>query len=90
VKILASMFFVTVAIVAQAEVTMVARVEAMVFPPLPRMARIQGDVRLRSGPEGVTLFSGHPLLAPAAVDTRCIVPSGLRTLSWLDGGNEAQ
>jgi len=22
--------------------------------------------------------------------THCIVPSGLRTLSWLDGGNEAQ
>jgi|SRR6267142_1402197 len=62
------MFFVTVAIVAQAEVTMVAKVEAMVFPPLPRMARIQGDVRLRSGTEGVTLLSGHPLLAPAAVD----------------------
>jgi hypothetical protein len=31
------------------------------------MARVQGDVRLCSGPEGVTTISGHPILAQMAV-----------------------
>jgi hypothetical protein len=44
-----------------------SRVEAVSYPTLPRQARIQGDVRLRSGPDGVTVISGHPLLAPTAV-----------------------
>jgi len=46
-----------------------SRVEAVSYPPLPRQARIQGDVRLRSGPDGVTVISGHPLLAPTAVNS---------------------
>ena len=45
-----------------------------VYPPLARQARIQGSVILqvrinKSGDvEGVQLFSGHPMLAPAAID----------------------
>src|SRR5260221_5833491 len=66
VKTLASIFFVAIAALAQDDARTVAKVEAVAFPPLPRMARIQGDVRLRSGPEGVTLLSGHPLVAPVA------------------------
>jgi len=40
-----------------------------VYPPLARQARIQGDVRLSSGPEGVKVISGHPLLIPPALDS---------------------
>jgi len=45
-----------------------------VYPPLARQARIQGSVILqvrinKSGDvESVQLFSGHPMLAPAAID----------------------
>jgi TonB family protein len=45
-----------------------------VYPPLAKQARIQGTVILqvvisKSGDiENVQLFSGHPLLAPAAID----------------------
>lgn len=45
-----------------------------VYPPLARQARIQGSVILqvkinKSGDvENVQLFSGHPMLAPAAID----------------------
>ena len=47
---------------------MLSSVEAMRFPRLPRMARIQGDVRLHSGSDRITLVSGHPLLDQAAID----------------------
>jgi len=40
-----------------------------VYPPLARQARIQGDVRLNSGPEGLTVISGHPLLVPPSLDS---------------------
>jgi hypothetical protein len=40
-----------------------------VYPPLARQARIQGDVRLSSGPESVKVISGHPLLIPPALDS---------------------
>jgi protein TonB len=44
------------------------------YPPLARQARIQGQVILRAviskdgSIEGLTLVSGHPMLAPAAID----------------------
>jgi periplasmic protein TonB len=44
------------------------------YPPLARQARIQGQVVLRAqiskegSIEGLTLVSGHPMLAPAAID----------------------
>lgn len=47
----------------------VSMLEAASYPPLSRQARIQREVRLRSGPDGVTVISGHPLLAPTAVST---------------------
>jgi protein TonB len=45
-----------------------------VYPPLARQARIQGTVLLRAviskdgSIEGLTLVSGHPMLAPAAIE----------------------
>jgi hypothetical protein len=45
-----------------------SKIEAVRFPPLARQARIQGDVRLHSGPEGIMPVNGHPLLAPFALD----------------------
>jgi hypothetical protein len=42
-------------------------VEAVRYHPLARQARIQGDVRFRSGPGGITTISGHPLLVQEAV-----------------------
>jgi len=44
------------------------------YPPLARQARIQGQVVLRAviskdgSIENLTLVSGHPMLAPAAID----------------------
>jgi len=44
------------------------------YPPLARQARIQGQVVLRAviskdgSIEGLTLVSGHPMLAPAAIE----------------------
>ncbi|MGA2374914.1 MAG: energy transducer TonB [Candidatus Sulfotelmatobacter sp.] len=44
------------------------------YPPLARQARIQGQVILRAviskdgSIEGLTLVSGHPMLAPAAIE----------------------
>ena len=46
-----------------------------VYPPLARQARIAGDVRIdlvirRDGSvESAVLFSGHPMLAPAALES---------------------
>ncbi len=37
------------------------------YPPLAAAAQVQGDVRLHSGPEGIVLISGPPLLAQAAI-----------------------
>lgn len=60
------------------------------YPPLARTARISGDVQLeiQLRPDGtassVRVISGHPLLAPAAVDSaknsrfacyNCVIPS---------------
>jgi TonB family protein len=54
--------------------TYLVRKVAPVYPPLARQARIQGTVTLRivinkSGDVGnIQLFSGHPMLAPAAIE----------------------
>ena len=39
------------------------------YSPLAEQARIQGDVRLRLNGGVVTVVSGHPLLAPIAVES---------------------
>jgi hypothetical protein len=39
---------------------------AITYPRLAEYARIQGEVKLRLGPDGVSVISGHPLLVPAA------------------------
>jgi hypothetical protein len=59
-------FLTPLASVAQDASALASKIEAVVYPPLARQARIQGDVRLRSGPDGVMLISGHPILAPVA------------------------
>jgi len=51
---------------------------AINYPPLAAMARIQGEVQLRLGSDGVRVMSGHPLLIPAARDT-------LQKLAKFDG-----
>ena len=61
-------FLCGIGVLAQDNPGVTARVEAWKYPQLARQARIQGDVRLqfRSGVPGVT--SGHPLLAPSALE----------------------
>lgn len=44
-----------------------SKITSVRFPPLSKQARIQGDVHLYVNSGEVTLLSGHPLLAPAAV-----------------------
>jgi hypothetical protein len=52
---------------AQDVLGLASRLEEARYPLLAFQARIQGDVKLRSGTDGVTVISGHPLLAAAAV-----------------------
>ena len=68
------------ATVAQENSALVSKIEAVRFAPLARQARIQGDVRLRFGPKGVTVLSGNPLLVQTAVDS----VKGLGTISSLE------
>jgi len=51
---------------AQDNSGLAAKIESLRFSQLTRMAMIQGDVRLRSGPDGVMVISGNPLLAEIA------------------------
>jgi len=46
-----------------------SRLTSVHYAPLAEQARIQGDVRLRLNSGVVTLISGHPLLAPIAVES---------------------
>ncbi len=62
------MFSLAIVAVAQDDAGMVSKVEALKYPALSRQARIQGNVSLRSGPKGVEVISGHPLLVTAALD----------------------
>ena len=57
------------AALAQDNAEIVSKVDAVRYPPLSRQARVQGDVRLHSGPKGVEVISGHPLLVPAATQS---------------------
>ena len=56
------------AALAQTEDGLRANVASLHYPPLAEQARIQGDVRLEANAGVVTLVSGHPLLAPLAID----------------------
>jgi hypothetical protein len=57
------------AALGQTEGDLRAKVAAIRYPPLAETARIQGDVRLDVNFGVVTLVSGHPLLAPRAIDS---------------------
>src|SRR5215471_15549149 len=57
-----------IATFAQEGSGLASKVEAVRFPPLARQARIQGDIKLHSGADGITLVNGHPLLARVALD----------------------
>lgn len=50
------------------QMAMESKLETLRYPSLPKAARIQGNVLLRSTPKGVELVSGNPLLAPAALE----------------------
>ena len=56
------------AALAQTEGGLRARVATVRYPPLAEQARIQGDVRLEVNSGVVTFLSGHPLLAPLAIN----------------------
>jgi hypothetical protein len=56
------------AALAQTEDGLRAKIETVHYLPLAEMARIQGDVHLQANSGVVTLVSGHPLLAPLAID----------------------
>lgn len=53
----------------------VTKLSPLVYPPLARQARVNGDVHLevKIRPDGsvveVALLTGHPMLAPAALDS---------------------
>ena len=57
------------------EGAVITQLSQPVYPPLAKQTRIAGDVTLavfvkpNGDPESVTLMSGHPLLAPAALDS---------------------
>jgi hypothetical protein len=57
------------AALAQTEGGLKAKVATVHYPQLAEAARIQGDVRLEANSGVVTLVSGHPVLAPVAIDT---------------------
>ncbi len=65
---LACMFSFGLAALSQDDAALASKVEAVKYPALSRLARIQGDVRLHLGPKGPELISGHPLLVPAAME----------------------
>lgn len=67
--IIACIFSIGAAALAQDNAEIVSKVEAVKYPPLPRQARIQGDVQLHPGPKGVEVISGHPLLAETAMQS---------------------
>ncbi len=50
------------------EDALTSKIASVRYPPLAETARIQGDVRLTVKSGAVTLLSGHPLLAPVAVE----------------------
>jgi hypothetical protein len=56
------------AALGQTEGGLRARAVTVRYPPLAEQARIQGDVRLEANSGVVTLVSGHPLLAPLAIN----------------------
>jgi len=56
------------AALAQTEGTLRAKVATVHYPPLAEAALIHGDVHLEANSGVITLISGHPLLAPSAID----------------------
>lgn len=69
--------FLVGALLAQTEDGLKSRIANVRYPALAEHARIQGDVRLEISPAGITLLSGHPLLARAAVDNAKTLSSTL-------------
>jgi hypothetical protein len=67
--IIACIFSSGLVALAQDTAEIVTKVEAVKYPPLPRQARIQGDVRLHLGANGVEVISGHPLLVQTATQS---------------------
>src|SRR5262245_26138639 len=67
-RVLAVVFLLPVATFAQGGAGLASKVEAVRFPPLLKHARIQGDVKLRSGTDGIMPINGHPLLIRVAFD----------------------
>jgi hypothetical protein len=71
----------TCAALGQTEGGLKARVATVHYPSLAEAARIHGDVRLKANSGAVTLVSGHPMLAPLAIDNA-------KTLGSIQGQTE--
>lgn len=69
--------------VGQTEGGLTAGVATVRYPPLAEQARIQGDVRLEASSGVVSLVSGHPLLAPQAINNA-------KTLASLQGKTKVE
>jgi hypothetical protein len=67
--IIAGIFSIGSAALAQENAEIVSKVEAVIYPVLGRLTRTEGDVRLDLGPKGIEVISGHPLLVPAATQS---------------------
>jgi hypothetical protein len=65
--ILAVLVLAPFAVCGQDQSSLVSSVEGLRFPLLARQARIQGDVRLHAGSDGITVVNGHPLLDRTAI-----------------------
>ncbi len=69
IAIIACVFSIGFAALAEDNSEIVSKVEAVRYAPLARQARIQGEVRLHLGEKGVEVISGHPLLAQTAMQS---------------------
>jgi hypothetical protein len=64
-----AMFFAGVAFAQTPADELRSRIGSVLYPPLAKAARIQGDVRLRLNSGVVTVLSGPPLLVRTAVES---------------------
>jgi hypothetical protein len=66
---LIALILVRVAFGQASEAELKSKVAEVLYPQLAKQARIQGDVHLSVAAGMVTVLSGHPLLAPIAVES---------------------
>ena len=65
----ACVLLVRVAAAQTSEAELTSKIAGVRYAPIAEAARIQGDVHLHLAPGGVSVLSGHPLLAPIAAES---------------------